>query len=70
MQKSKIVLYAILQAEGEATNFQRASVTLGAGVEIYAKRVDDTHTQAFKMLTTFDRAGGAAEGSAQGILLI
>ena len=26
--------------EGNDTNFQRASITLGAGIEIYSKRVD------------------------------
>lgn len=44
--------------EGSTTNFQRASVTLGAGVEIYSKRVDSVHTEAFKVL------GGLGRGNA------
>ena len=43
-----------------STNFQRASVTLGAGVEIYAKRVDSVHTEAFKVLGGLSRGGATA----------
>jgi len=49
------------EGEGSDTNFQRASVTLGAGVEIYAKRVDSVHTEAYKVLGGLSR-GGAAGG--------
>lgn len=51
------------EQEGSTTNFQRASVTLGAGVEIYAKRVDSVHTEAFKVLGGLSRGGAAAQGS-------
>ena len=43
--------------EGNTTNFQRASVTLGAGVEIYAKRVDSVHTEAYKVMGGLSRGG-------------
>lgn len=46
--------------EGNATNFQRASLTLGAGVEIYAKRVDSVHAEAYKVMGSLSRAGAAA----------
>ncbi len=48
--------------EGSQTNFQRASVTLDAGVKIYSHRVDSVHTETFKMLGTFGRASGPAGG--------
>ena len=47
------------QQEGETTNFQRASVTLGAGVEIYAKRVDSVHSETYKVLGGLSRGQGA-----------
>ena len=49
------------------TNFQRASVTLDAGVKIYSYRVDSVHTETFKMLGGLGRASGpAGEGGEEG----
>ncbi len=47
--------------DGNSTNFQRASVTLGAGIEIYAKRVDSVHTEAYKVMGGLSRGGAALE---------
>lgn len=41
---------------GRNTNFQKASVTLDAGVKIYSYRVDSVHTETFKMLGGLGRA--------------
>ena len=46
------------EQEGSSTNFQRASITLGAGIEIYSKRVDSVHTAAYKVLTGLSKRGG------------
>jgi condensin complex subunit 2 len=43
------------------TNFQRASVTLDAGVKIYSYRVDSVHTETFKILGGLGRASGPGE---------
>ena len=43
---------------GGTANFQRASVTLDAGVKIYSTRVDSVHTETFKMLGGLGRAQG------------
>lgn len=43
------------------TNFQKASVTLDAGVKIYSYRVDSVHNETFKMLTGLTRRGRADE---------
>ena len=40
------------------TNFQKASVTLDAGVKIYSYRVDSVHTETFKILGGIGRAQG------------
>jgi hypothetical protein len=48
------------------TNFQRASVTLDAGVKIYSYRVDSVHTETFKMLGGLGRASGPAEEGGEG----
>ena len=40
--------------DGE-TNFQQASCTLDAGVQIYSYRVDAVHTDAFKTLQGLNR---------------
>lgn len=42
-------------------NFQRASVTLDAGVKIYSYRVDSVHTETFKILGGLGRASGPVE---------
>ena len=49
----------LIQEEGAVrrTNFQKASVTLDAGVKIYSYRVDSVHTETFKMLGGLGRAG-------------
>lgn len=56
----------LIQDEGAVrrTNFQKASVTLDAGVKIYSYRVDSVHTETFKMLGGLGRAGidGAEDG--------
>ena len=49
--------------EGQ-TNFQRASVTLDAGVVIYAHRVDSVHVDAFRVLGGLSRAGPSAQNGA------
>ena len=36
-------------------------MTLGAGVEIYAKRVDSVHTEAYKVMGGLSRGGAALE---------
>lgn len=43
------------------TNFQRASVTLDAGVKIYSYRVDSVHTETFKILGGLGRASGPGD---------
>ena len=59
----------LIREEGGAqTNFQRASVTLDAGVKIYSYRVDSVHTETFKILGGLGRASNptdddAAEGA-------
>jgi condensin complex subunit 2 len=50
----------VWQDEGNQTNFQRASLTLAAGVVIYSQRVDSIHNDAFKVLTGLSRS--AARG--------
>lgn len=52
---------------GRRTNFQKASVTLDAGVKIYSYRVDSVHTETFKMLGGLGRAG-IDEGQPEGEL--
>ena len=47
---------------GRRTNFQKASVTLDAGVKIYSYRVDSVHTETFKMLGGLGRAGIEEDG--------
>ncbi|KAK9791389.1 hypothetical protein WJX73_000928 [Symbiochloris irregularis] len=49
----------LVQPSGEeaATNFQRASVTLDAGVTIYAHRVDSVHVDMFRVLGGLSRGG-------------
>ena len=42
-------------------NFQRASVTLDAGVKIYSYRVDSVHTETFKILGGLGRASGPTD---------
>lgn len=42
----------------EETNFQRASVTLDAGVKIYCLRVDSVHTETHRILRQVTRGGG------------
>ncbi|KAI7835644.1 hypothetical protein COHA_010458 [Chlorella ohadii] len=52
----------LIREEGGAqTNFQRASVTLDAGVKIYSYRVDSVHTETFKILGGLGRASGPAD---------
>lgn len=46
---------------GQNTNFQRASVTLDAGVKIYSYRVDSVHTETFKILGGLGRAAGPGQ---------
>jgi hypothetical protein len=55
-----IKAFLIRQEEGNQTNFQRASLTLAAGVVIYSQRVDSIHNDAFKVLTGLSRS--AARG--------
>eukprot|EP00889_Picochlorum_renovo_P007100 jgi/Picre1/34130/NNA_001605.t1 len=58
----------LIQEEGHAgrnTNFQKASVTLDAGVKIYSYRVDSVHTETFKMLGGLGRASGPEEDGQQ-----
>ena len=52
--------------EERDTNFQRASMTLDAGVKIYATRVDSVHTAAYQVLTGLSRAGPAAHAASAG----
>lgn len=55
----------LIKEEGrgsEGTNFQRASVTLDAGVKIYSYRVDSVHTETYKMLGGLGRASGPSGG--------
>lgn len=58
----------IKDSDGDHTNFQRASVTLDAGVKIFSYRVDSVHTETFKMLGTMGRASGP-EGEIEGLLV-
>lgn len=51
----------IREEGGQQTNFQRASVTLDAGVKIYSYRVDSVHTETFKILGGLGRASNDAE---------
>ena len=44
------------EEEGQL-NFQRASMSLDAGVKIYSHRVDSVHTVAFRMLCGLGRPG-------------
>lgn len=58
----------LIQEEGHTgrnTNFQKASVTLDAGVKIYSYRVDSVHTETFKMLGGLGRASGPEEDGQQ-----
>lgn len=52
--------------EERDTNFQRASMTLDAGVKIYATRVDSVHTAAYQVLTGLSRSGPAARAADAG----
>ena len=45
-----------MQEHGQV-NFQRASVTLDAGVSIYAHRVDSMHADAFRALSGCNQGG-------------
>jgi condensin complex subunit 2 len=46
----------LVKADDEnETNFQKASCTLDAGVQIYSYRVDAVHTDAFKTLQGLNR---------------
>jgi condensin complex subunit 2 len=47
--------------DGQQTNFQRASVTLDAGVKIYSYRVDSVHTETFKILGGLGRASNPTD---------
>ena len=61
----------LIQEEGHTgrrTNFQKASVTLDAGVKIYSYRVDSVHTETFKMLGGLGRASGPEEEGQTGEL--
>ena len=51
----------LIKENGEQTNFQRASVTLDAGVKIYSYRVDSVHTETFKILGGLGRASNTAD---------
>lgn len=51
----------IREEGGQQTNFQRASVTLDAGVKIYSYRVDSVHTETFKILGGLGRAANSAD---------
>lgn len=51
----------IREEGGQQTNFQRASVTLDAGVKIYSYRVDSVHTETFKILGGLGRAANNAD---------
>lgn len=56
----------LIKAEPETTNFQKASVTLDAGVKIYGTRVDSVHTETFKILGGLGRASGPDDLAAEG----
>ena len=49
-------------ARGGATDFARASLTLAAGVSIYAHRVDAVHGDVFRILGGLGRATGDDDG--------
>ena len=49
-------------ARGGATDFARASLTLAAGVSIYAHRVDAVHGDVFRILGGLGRAAGDDDG--------
>jgi len=51
-------------ADERDTNFQRASMTLDAGVKIYATRVDSVHTATYQVLTGLSRAAPAPAAAA------
>ncbi|KAK9839378.1 hypothetical protein WJX84_006216 [Apatococcus fuscideae] len=55
------------EEEGQL-NFQRASMSLDAGIKIYSHRVDSVHTVAFRMLCGLGRpgAGPALDDSQEG----
>ena len=48
--------------EGDGTDFQRASLTLAAGVSIYAHRVDAVHGDVFRILGGLGRPAGEGVG--------
>ncbi|KAK9819705.1 hypothetical protein WJX72_001485 [[Myrmecia] bisecta] len=54
------------QEEGNQTNFQRASCTLDAGVKIYSYRVDNIHSETYKVLSGMGRTGGQAAEADEG----
>lgn len=54
------------ERSGDGTNFQRASVTLDAGVKIYSYRVDSVHTETYKMLGGLGRASGPTADDGDG----
>lgn len=56
----------LIKSEQDSTNFQRASVTLDAGVKIYGTRVDSVHMETFKILGGLGRAGGPGQDDALG----
>ncbi|GAB2215043.1 hypothetical protein Drorol1_Dr00019417 [Drosera rotundifolia] len=49
------------EEEDVETNFQKASCTLEAGVKIYSLRVDNVHSEAYKVLGGINRAGHEEE---------
>ncbi|KDD76031.1 condensin complex subunit 2 [Helicosporidium sp. ATCC 50920] len=51
------------ETEAEATNFQRASVTLDAGIKIYGYRVDSVHNETYKILGGLGRSSAPEEGT-------
>lgn len=56
------------EVEGtSSTNFQRASVTLDAGVKIYGYRVDSVHSETYKILGGLGRASGNEEREGEGM---
>jgi len=52
------------------TNFQRASVTLDAGVKIYSYRVDSVHTETFKIVGGLGRASGPGDDQIGELFLV
>ena len=54
------------QEQGQV-NFQRASVTLDAGVSIYSHRVDSMHTDAFRVLGGLSRGGPQPAAASAGV---